>query len=264
MNNFRSNGNITDYNKYKDNFELVTSYITLIRLLIECGGGSDISRYLTLINDIIGDCNCGCDDDDDQFSRVTGWGSLVGADGTDGTNGTNGTNGAAGADGSNGTQILVNNIVVDTPSVGAFATLKSYTLPLNTLEEDGDAIEVKAIIESTDSANIKTVKVLIGGADAMPKKAAFGFLAMLANYPYMEVNFTVTRKSATTIFITYNVPIAGGTPYFFGDGFHAFYEPSITVNDLTSLANIIDIQGFTTSPDTIVCKQLMVKFLKKS
>jgi hypothetical protein len=32
---------------------------------------------------------------------------------------------------------------------------------------------------------------------------------------------------------------------------------------MDSLANLIDLQGATTAPDTIVAKQLMVKYLKK-
>jgi hypothetical protein len=80
----------------------------------------------------------------------------------------------------------------------------------------------------------------------------------------MELNFTITRKSATTVFISYNSPFAYGTPWYGGQGGYLFYEPSITVNNLTSLTNIIAVQGFTTSPDTIVCKQLLVKFLKIS
>ncbi len=40
------------------------------------------------------------------------------------------------------------------------------------------------------------------------------------------------------------------------------FESSITVaNNFTSGANTLDIQGFTTAPETIVCQQLLVKLL---
>lgn len=262
MNNFRLNGNITDYNKYKDNFELVTSYITLIRLLIECNGGGDISRYLNLINDIIGDCNCGCDDDDDQFSRVTGWGSLVGADGTNGINGTNGADGANGANGANGVSVLYNNFA-GTSHTGAFTTLNSYLLPANTLTQSGDMISIDgSITQALVTGKSGNLKLEIGGADAMPSVLSIGYLPVVAQGVYTTFNAKVTRLTATTIAVKYSVAVNYPPPFV--AGVLEFFESTITVNNLTSLTNLIDLQGSTTGANTLTCNEMTVIYLKKS
>ncbi len=171
-------------------------------------------------------------------------------------------NGSVGTTGSTGITLLSNNIIVDTPSSGAYVTLKSYLLPANTLTTIGDILEVKAIIETSDTAAVKNAKVIIGGTDAMPKLSLLNYLYIAPNNPYIELNFTITRKSATTVFISYNVPFAFGTPFYSSPGSYLFYEASITVNNLTLTTNLIDIQGFTTAPDIIVCKQLTIKSIK--
>jgi len=265
---------------YDKNFKLAMSYVALIRLLIECNGGSNISQYLDKINDIIGDCDCGCDDDDDEFSRVTGWGSLVGADGTNGENGisayqvalANGFVGTqaqwlaslVGAAGANGTPLIYNNTTVDSLHSGAYATLKSYLIPANTLTQTGDSLEVTAIILADGAVATKNTKIVLGGQDAMPSLSMLGYLKMPTPILYQKITMVITRIGATQVLVHYAVPNSFGTPYYYSNFGYTFYESSISVNDLTASTNLLDIQGFTTSPDTIVCKQLTVEYLKKS
>lgn len=191
---------------------------------------------------------------------------------TDGTTSTftvvNGANGAAGAAGTNGTNGIIiksNNITVDTPVSGAYQTLKSYTLSANTLTQDGDALEVTGFIVTSGTSANKNVKLLIGGTDAMPTISGLGYLVIDASVNNGAMNFkaVITRKSATTVFITYEVTDMYQAPFYKVISISSFYEASITVNNLTSASNLIDLQGFTTAPDTIVAKQLMIKYLKK-
>ena len=96
----------------------------------------------------------------------------------------------------------------------------------------------------------------------MPKLSTLDYIKIYDGTIYLELNFTITRKSATTVFITYKGIETYGSPYYNGYYNLGFYEPSITVNNLTSLSNLIDIQGKTIGSDTIVCKQLSVKYFK--
>lgn len=261
--NSLKNTNPIAYQTYLTNFNLVCSYIALIRLLIECNGGSDISQYIDKINDIIGDCNCGCDDDDDDFSRVTGWGSLVGADGTDGTDGQDGAAGADGTDGANGVAVLYNNFA-GTSHTGAFTTLNSYTLAVDQLTTNGDVAQVHAVIVKAGVVSAAHIKMEIGGVDAMPQMSgAFGYLYFDAAPVYVSFDATITRLSATTVSVNYRFSVQYALPW---GVFRVteFTEPTITINNLTSATNLIDIQGSTDSTNTLTCSQMMVTYLKKS
>jgi len=136
---------------------------------------------------------------------------------TDGTTSTytvvNGANGAAGSNGTNGTNGIIiksNNITVDTPVSGAFQTLKSYTLQSGVLTQDGDALEVTAVVDLFDSGLFydKNIKLIIAGVDAMPKLSGLGLTLSNVVTSTMIIKAVITRKSATTVFITYEA-----TPY---------------------------------------------------
>ena len=276
MSNYKCS-DITAFEAHEDDLLLLVSYKTTIDMMIDCGNDEDtISDFLLKINDIIGDCNCGCDDD--KFSRITGWGTILGLNGTDGDDGSsayqiavlNGFVGTqaqwlaslVGATGANGTPLIDNNITVDSVHTGAYATLKSYLLPINTLTNNGDALEINASIVANGILAMKLVKILMGGADAMPSLSANGYLYMLKDMIYQDILMTVTRITATTVFISYKAVCSFGVPSFTSLS-RNFYEATITVNDLGVSTNLIDIQGLTENPDSVVCKQLMVTYLKK-
>jgi len=249
--------NPVKYNETNEIFHEIMDYISLIRLSIECNDGdsTDISWYLDKIK-ALSNCTADCDCSADDYSRVTGWGSVIGADGTDGTNGTNGTNGAAGAD---GTPLLNNNIVVDTPSAGAFASLKSYTLLADQLTADGDAVEILSTFTVTGTAGAKQIKLLLGATALTP--SLFGGIISIPNGNInLTLKATMTRRSATTVSFAYNWSVSDAVGA--GLGLGALDEPSVVASNLTTLTNLIDVQGFTTAPDTIVCNQLLIKYLK--
>jgi hypothetical protein len=154
--------NQVEFEKYDENFKEAMSYVALIRLIIECGGGKNISAYLDRIKDIIGNCNCGCDgDDDDPNSRVTGWGSLIGADGTDGTDGVDGSTWYSGTTApSSGTGITgdwyVNTVTGD---IYTKTSTTIWTLKLNIKGASGaDGSEV-LVNDTTISAPVSNLGV---------------------------------------------------------------------------------------------------------
>jgi len=100
----------------------------------------------------------------------------TGAPGAPGTNGTNGTNGAPGVkgdtgltgangqNGTNGTTILAtyNNITgVGTPASLVETTLFTYTMPANTLANNGDELELFTYYEYT-SATLVSLRIKLG------------------------------------------------------------------------------------------------------
>lgn len=78
--------NSVKFNETNEAFHEIMDYVALIRLSIECGNGSstDIGWYLDIIKQL-SQCTSDCDCSGDDFSRVTGWGSVIGVDGTDST-----------------------------------------------------------------------------------------------------------------------------------------------------------------------------------
>lgn len=270
---------IAAFEANEDNLLLLISYKVSIDMLLDCGADdNDVSDFLCKINDIIGDCNCGCDDDD-EFSRITGWGTLIGADGADGANGSsayaiaviNGFVGTeaqwlaslVGTNGVDGVSVLYNDFA-GTAHTGAFATLNSYLLPANTLTQAGDIISIDgSITQALVSGKSGHLKLEIGGADAMPSMSAFGYLYIDNPGVYTTFHAEFTRLTATTISVKYSVTVSFGQP-FGAIRLTEFFESTITVNNLTSATNLIDLQGSTTGSNTLTCNQMVVTYYKKS
>lgn len=259
-------------------FTLAMAYVSLVMAEINCAGGDGIDDYLTKIKEIIGDCDCGCgDDDDDDYSRITGWGTIlgtVGPAGAAGPTGAAGTNGVAGTNGTNGTNgtdasaiLLHNDAVASTPPwgtpVGSYGRLKSYTLPLGTLVSDGDALEILASFSVTGSNYIKAVKMLVGTNLAFPSLwiGVVGIPASGVGYITMKVN--ITRLSLTTAAVSCTWVGSDNTGFGSASSSGGIVEPSIGFANFDTATNLLDFEGFASSPDTIVCSQLQVKYLKK-
>ncbi len=331
--------NITDTQLrkiYEDNFKLATSYLVLVMGLIDCNGGDKISQYLDKINDIIGDCNCGCEDDD-NFSRVLGWGSIIGTNGTDGINGTNGTNGstwysgtgapsgsvgvindwyidiasaniykktsgstwtlefningAAGAAGLAGAGVLVNDVAVTAP-VGKLGvhipnTFKTYTLLAGQMKTDGDVLELTttvAIVLPTTANIAQTtpcfacdVNLTIAGTSMNPSiqdtvTTLNPAIPMQGSAcVYADISATITRLTATTISIDFNVTETGSNKVILPAACYSWKESTITVNNLTSATNVINIDVYSNAPTTtaagsywtIAITQLLIKYFAK-
>jgi hypothetical protein len=253
---YRGN-NTVKFKEANEKFHEIMDYVSLIRLSIECndGASTDIGFYLNIIKSL-SNCNSDCDCSGDDFSRVTGWGSVIGADGTDGNDGADGSDGT---DGTNGTTLLNNNIVVDSAHSGVAASLKSYTLAAGQLATNGDALEIVTSYSIVDtSSSVKFIGLEMGGNTLIPNM--FGTLVWIGS-PSVVVTMrtTITRRSATTVAVV----LEWRTANSFGADVTAgtFYEPTVTVNDMGAATNVIDIQGTTTAPATILCNQLMIKYL---
>jgi hypothetical protein len=182
---------------------------------------------------------------------------------TDGTTSTfNVLNGSVGTNGTNGTPgftVLYNNTTVNTPVSGALQSLKSYTLPLNSLVQNGDYIDVSYLIATTGTTATKYSLLLLNGGAAMPTSPVLSAqIQQGANYQNVEAR--ITRTSATTVKVYYRISTSGTSTYA---AHYAWVEDSIPVANLTTNTNLIDIQGFTTAPDTIVCKELIVTLFKQ-
>lgn len=254
---YRGNNEVK-FNEQLKIFTEVQSYVSLINTNITCGNGAntDTSDYVTLIG-ILLNCTSDCKCDDVSASRVVGFGSIIGLDGTDGTNGADGSNGTNGTD---GIAVIFDSITVDTPSTGAFSSLKSFTLPINSLTQDGDSLIVHYTLQAVGTVDTK-VKLMVAGVTAQPKLAANDMRMYGAN-TYLSVDAIITRRSATTIHVDFDSASSDETT-FDAQGAYTFDEPSITVSNLTTNTNLIDIQGFTSGSDTIVCKHLMITKLLK-
>ena len=241
--------------QYKEQFKLAMSYVALIRLLIECNGGTGIDSYLLKIHDIIGECDCGCDEETENFSRITGWGTLVGADGTDGTDGADGTNGT---DGEDGVGLLFNNTTVDSPTDGngSLQTLgtKSYVLPAGVLTSNGDAIEATTYISAAGTNAAHIGAVLLNGTNLISNSATG-----LSN-PVHAIRVTITRMSSTTVLAQSDAIMVSAT------GAVSFQRSNIkvssAVNNLDSLTNTLSVRGSSASGTTMQSSFLMVKLYK--
>lgn len=245
--------------QYKEKFKLAMSYVALIRLLIECNGGTGIDDYLLKIHDIIGECDCGCDDETENFSRITGWGTLVGADGTDGVDGVDGTDGTDGID---GVGLLANNTTVDSPTDGVGVSTyqvlgtKSFTLDAGELTAVGDAIEVSTSIVATGTSAIFNSAIYLNGTLLSTMSLGSSGLST----PRHEYRFTLTRMSATTglLEFTRTAIAANGQR----SGSFTSVVASVTLNDLDALTNIITVRGASTAGTFMQSNFLMVKLYK--
>ena len=109
---------------------------------------------------------------------------------------------------------------------------------------------------------IKDTILMIAGVTAQPKLAAINDMEIVGATTLVLVRAKITRSSATTVFVTFEA-FQGDEGQFSAASLYFLFEPSITVNNLTSATNLIDIQGATSGAETIVCKQLMITKLLK-
>lgn len=309
----REKRNPVEYQKMSDTFKQVCSYIALIRLLIECGGGKHISEFLETIKHLIGDCNCGCNGaNDDPYSRVTGWGSLIGADGDDGIDGVDGSTWYSGTvapssgtgitgdwyinitagdvytktsttiwtlklniKGAPGGLVLVNDVAVSTAAtnlgVNTPSTFKTYTLPINTLKTNGDVLKIKILATitntSSDPANGNDINVTINSTSMNPSvsdvlTAVNPAIMIPYGAVYTDINATITRVSTTSILVSWNVPLSDANKNFIG--YSLWKEQSITVANLTTNTNVINVNVYAPTADsTIQVNQLSIIYIAK-
>lgn len=245
------------YSQYVEKASLVSFYKGLIADSYSCGKVSEskVNEYIQKIYSII-NCTSNCDCGTDDNAQVTGIGTVIGAKGDKGDTGEKGDKGDNGLDGSSKV-LLTNNVAVDSATTGNgnFQTLgtKTYTLPINTLINNGDMLEVYTGTVLVGNA-IATAAIRLNSTDIATVGSNSNSL------PFYELHATITKVSDTSVFITYKVMLFN-TNRSLASTFRGT-TVSTSVNNLISATNTISVVGRTTSPATMRSEQFTIKLLK--
>jgi hypothetical protein len=131
--------------------------------------------------------------------------------------------------------------------------LKTYTLPANTLSEDGDVLRIKTAIYYENNANNKEVNVKFGGTNL----AASGVSTSADRLVIYD--FEITRLTSGTqrvVMTPTHSAITPGYEYSSGPASALVFDTAI---DLTAPV-IIKVEGQSdTNIGDVVCKQLLVE-----
>jgi len=165
-----------------------------------------------------------------------------------------------------GSSIILSNNTTDVSTVGAGTDpLMSYVVPINTLKNNEDVLEIDASYIMSGVTQGKLLTYTINGAAFYPKVSG-GFIAT-KGIKYVKSKITLTRKSATAIFITIDMFYSDDT-YLSLRGYHLDEGSGagIVVADLST--NVLTFACFgenTDSPntETITQNQLLVKYFNK-
>ena len=104
--------------------------------------------------------------------------------------------------------VIFNSTTIDTPISGAFQSLKSFTMPADTLKQDGDVIEIifTGAVDYSTASSPASFRLQIDSSSAHPKisppvsnREDF----FLENANLFAMRAIVTRLSATTVMIKY-------------------------------------------------------------
>lgn len=181
--------------------------------------------------------------------------------GSKGDKGANGADGVPGAAGTIGTTVLYNTTTPSATNNAAMSILQSYTLPINTLMTNGDALELTAIFDTNLSLESKSADLRIGGTVSNSKISEF---ELAPTELTMKIIAIITRQSATTLYIDFHSFNANGKYKTEGNG-TLFYETGFSVSSLLLNTTLLEIRGRNMSGGTelLNCTQLIVKYLKK-
>jgi hypothetical protein len=138
--------------------------------------------------------------------------------------------------------------------------LKTYTLPAGTLGGNATRLRVKALFEFdvTTNASGKTVSVRVNSTDI--------FLAIPADQgaiAFISFEYELYREDATTLKVMVNSVKAlngGGTPIL---SYNNIPSSNITVNNLSSSTNTIDVTGNSIVAGDIINKDFSIEYLGK-
>lgn len=160
-----------------------------------------------------------------------------------------------------GVPVLNNDTTAVSTTNAGFTTLQTYTIPANTLANNGDVLEVVACLETNLLNDAKESRIRLGGTVAHTVATYF---AIPRGDKYQTINLKISRISATTVYLEYNVVNSSSGGQFTGG--YVFSEPTpfFTVANLTSNTLVLDVQGRSTIvSDSISSTQLLVKYLNK-
>ncbi len=156
---------------------------------------------------------------------------------------------------------LLDSQFVDTATTGTtLEVLKTYTLPAGTLGGNATRLRVKSLFEFdvTTNASGKTVSVRVNSTDI--------FLAIPADQgaiAFISFEYELYREDATTLKVMVNSVKAlngGGTPLL---SYNNIPSSNITVNNLSSSTNTIDVTGNSIVAGDIINKDFSIEYLGK-
>jgi len=200
-------------------------------------------------------CNCGCSGNGTP-QLINPFGQInTGPPGPQGATGATGAQGAAGAQGQAGVSILYNsNTDSGTGANTTNTVLKTYTLPADTLSDNGDELHIRAIFKVGLNASAKTMQIFFG--DLL---SSVGNLSVNNNnlFTYrFEFNCVVSRRGAATQTI-FTQTILYGLPT------NTVLNQYTATNDFTTALVIRATgQNGTATANDVVCEQLMVELHK--
>ena len=256
--------------------------------------GDDSEEYCEAIAAIVISEDCQCSSADTISEHVVAWADSVGGGGSGtsvafyngaadptiadpGVNGdyyfettnwqlwykTGGTwtnlgsfKGADGAAGSGYYQILSNSIVdVGTAASAAVQTLKSYTLPGDSLGINGSYVKATSILELATNSAVRTISVNFGGDDVASIIVA---ATVQAKTKYLKIELNIDRITASTQLVECTITRAGVPGSVMG---------AITIEDAEALGSDQDIlitgQTADSGVDDIIAKSLKVEMFTK-
>lgn len=166
-----------------------------------------------------------------------------------------------------GSSVVLSNNTTDVSTSGSGAdALMSYVIPANTMKTNEDVIEIDASYTNSGLAEDKRLLFTLNGAGFHPKVAT-GFL-MPKGIKYAKVKIVLTRKSATTIFITIDMTTVNSS-YLLANGYSldegtgaGTVVADLSTNTLT-IACIGENYDATSNTETITQNQLLVKYFNK-
>lgn len=186
----------------------------------------------------------------------------IGPKGNSGTNGQQGEKGDQGDNGLNGTTVIYSNIAdasTTDGAAGAFESLQSYVLPINMLAADGDSLEIISSLSVDVDTSVAGVRLYINGASVVPVPPAS--FVMYPGTKFCLFKATITRQSATTVFIQFEVSLSGGTNYTITAAYQLMAS-GVAVNNLTTNTNTIAIFGAEAAGlNTLTAHNLLIKKL---
>ncbi len=177
-----------------------------------------------------------------------------------GPQGIQGVQGIQGPEGPTAPSILYNTRTSNTTVNGAgLSSLVSYTIGVNQMKTNDDVIEVNLDFTVAGVGTTGVFNIEMGGM-ALDTNT-LGYLAGSTG-GYVKMNFRISRVSATTVFCDFWLQGYDINRRVTTVGYGTVNVAPRTVNNLTSLTNLLDIQASSIG-GTITANQFIVKYYNK-
>ncbi len=169
--------------------------------------------------------------------------------------GPDGAPGPQGADGENGTTVLYANISDVSTSSGNIDSLQSYLLPIAELATNGDSVEIICSLTKELTTTVGRVYLYMGGNPMQPSPPTSFGIPIGAKYCLFKA--LITRQSASTVLVQFDVKVSADVTFNTVVSY-AMMNYNVTVNNLTSATNLIEIRGSVNVANTLTAHSLLV------